>query len=304
MEKYTECYQTGGYHQHALIMRTPIEKTVLAKDETICLFDWPALQHAQHLPALLFAHGASFHARCWDAVIEQLPNRCIAIDLRGHGRSSAPALPLHWSIFAEDVIAAVEAVTEDQMIGIGHSLGGHAIAHAAALHPGLFDRLMLIDPVILPPQRYSLDKAEANGATRRRNTFASVDEMKDKLGARLPFSQWDARVFDDYCRYGLLRDGDGFRLACVPATEAATYDAGVAPDADLSDLLPKITAPALVIRTSRPQTDSRDFMASPTRADLAALLPHSKDRLVEGSHFVPMESPAHVAAWIQQFIHE
>jgi pimeloyl-ACP methyl ester carboxylesterase len=67
-------------------------------------------------------------------------------------------------------------------------------------------------------------------------------------------------------------------------------------------VLPHITAPTTVLRTSRPQTDPRDFMASPTRPDLASLLPRGIDRIIEGSHFVPMESPEKVAAWINAFI--
>ncbi len=278
-------------------MRKPIEKYLPQAGGEICVFDWRG-----ELPALLFAHGASFHARCWDAVIERLPNRCIAIDLRGHGRSDAPALPLRWREFAEDVIAAAQDVQAGQLIGIGHSLGGHAVAQAAALRRDLFDRLMLIDPVILSPAAYRHRGDAANGAARRRSEFASIDEMKDKLGARLPFSAWDARVFDDYCRFGLLPDGDNYRLACAPATEAEIYAAGAAHDADLSRVLPQITTPAWVIRSARPQRDPFDFMASPTRADLASLLPHGKDVIVEGSHFIPMERPAQLALWIKRFL--
>jgi pimeloyl-ACP methyl ester carboxylesterase len=277
------------------MMRNPIENLVWVDGGQVCVFDWPG-----EAPALLFAHGASFHARCWDAVIEQLPNRCITLDLRGHGRSSQPILPLQWRMFAEDVIAVAERIDENTIIGIGHSLGGHAIAQAAVLQPRLFSRLVLIDPVIFPEAAYRDQSNEPNPAGRRRSAFDSVEEMKERLGARLPFSQWHPRVFDDYCRYGLLPKAEGgFTLACAPATEAAVYDAGVAPDAVLTRMLPKIDVPTLVIRSSRTQTEPRDFMASPTRPDLAALLPHGTDEVVEGSHFLPMESPEKVAAWIE-----
>jgi pimeloyl-ACP methyl ester carboxylesterase len=283
-------------------MRNPIQKFVSVDGARVCLFDWPALPQAQQSPALLFAHGASFHARVWDAVIERLPHRCIALDLRGHGRSDAPALPLQWRIFADDVIAAADDMKAKALIGIGHSLGGHAIAQAAALRPDLFDSLLLIDPVVLPQAAYRLHSGEPNPAARRRADFESVEAIKEKLGARLPFSQWDPRVFDDYCRYGLLPKGDAFTLACAPAIEAAVYDAGTTPDADLTALLPKIDVPALVIRTARQQTHPQDFMASPTRPDLASLLRQGADKCVEGSHFVPMEAPDNVAAWIESII--
>lgn len=284
-------------------MRTPTEKFVHVNGAQVCAFDWPALQQAQHAPALLFAHGASFHARCWDAVIAQLPSRCIALDFEGHGRSSRPHLPLHWRAFAEDVIAVAEHTDTTLLIGIGHSLGGHAIAQAAALQPHLFTKLVLIDPVIFPPEAYGKKSEEPNPVLRRRADFSSVEEMQERLRTRSPFASWDARVFEDYCRYGLLpKPGGGFTLACTPATEAAIYEAGVAADVDLTHVLSMIDVPSLVIRTSQPQTDPRDFMASPTRTDLASLLPQGTDKIVEGSHFVPMESPDNVAAWIAELL--
>jgi pimeloyl-ACP methyl ester carboxylesterase len=292
-----------GYHQPVLIMRNPVEKHVQVNGARLCVFDWPAQQHVPNSPALLFAHGASFHARCWDAVIEHLPNRCIALDFEGHGRSSRPHMPLRWRAFAGDVIAAAEHSSHEPVIGIGHSLGGHAIVQAAALQPRLFSQLVLIDPVIFLEAAYGSRSNEPNPALRRRSYFALVDEMKEKLGSRPPFSKWNERVFNDYCQYGLLpKPEGGFTLACVPAIEAAVYDAGVAPDADLTRVLRMIDVPALVIRSSQPQTHPRDFMASPTRPDLATLLPRGVDMIVEGSHFLPMESPEKIAGYIETAI--
>lgn len=286
-------------------MRIPKEIFVQANSAQVCAFDWPALQHDQKLPALLFAHGASFHARIWDAVIALLPNRCIALDFEGHGRSSRPTMPLHWRTFAEDVIAVAAHSDAGPLFGIGHSLGGHALVQAAAMQPQLFNKLLLIDPVILPAQAYGPPNNEPNPVTRRRADFSSVEEMKEKLGTRPPFAAWDVRVFDDYCRYGVLPKPDGdFTLACAPAIEAAVYDAGTLPDADISALLLAITTPTLVVRSSQAQTHPRDFMASPTRVDLASLLPHGKDVVVEGSHFIPMESPASVATWAASLIQD
>ena len=39
-------------------------------------------------------------------------------------------------------------------VGVGHSLGGHAMALAAAMEPAAFSSLLLVDPVIQMPDRY------------------------------------------------------------------------------------------------------------------------------------------------------
>ena len=50
-------------------------------------------------PTVLFAHATGFHARCWDAVAEDLEERTLALDLRG-GEPAARALCAATRLFA------------------------------------------------------------------------------------------------------------------------------------------------------------------------------------------------------------
>jgi alpha-beta hydrolase superfamily lysophospholipase len=83
----------------------PISETrVQANGLTFAVTDWPGAE-----PAVFLAHATSFHARCWDQVVERLPGiHCIAIDMRGHGRSDRPPPPYPWLAFGEDVAAVAE----------------------------------------------------------------------------------------------------------------------------------------------------------------------------------------------------
>ena len=86
---------------------------------------WPELSHSwrHQLPALA---GAGFHA--------------VAPDMRGFGRTSAPADILAYSIFdmVGDMVALVAALGETKAIIIGHDWGAPVAWHAAMFRPDIF----------------------------------------------------------------------------------------------------------------------------------------------------------------------
>ncbi|CAF1359772.1 unnamed protein product [Rotaria sp. Silwood1] len=112
-----------------------------------------------HEPTILFCHGASFHGRCYDRIISEALHdfHVIALDLRGHGQSQIHPPPYHIRWHGEDVLQFIETLNlnKDNLIGIGHSVGGYALTCAAAIAPRrLFQALLLFDPVIYPPSMY------------------------------------------------------------------------------------------------------------------------------------------------------
>ena len=113
----------------------------------LAVWDWPGPGRA-----IFFAHATGFHARCWDELIRALPgHRAIAVDLRGHGRSAKPEPPYGWREFGEDVAEVARLLDVRDAVGVGHSMGGHSIALAAALRPEAFSSLLLVDPTIFAP---------------------------------------------------------------------------------------------------------------------------------------------------------
>lgn len=178
-------------------------------------------------------------------------------------------------------------------IGVGHSMGGHAMALAAALEPEAFSRLLLADPVIMPPDRYDGSDNHVEFIERRRARWKSPAEMYERFCSRPPFSAWKQDILRDYCEYGLLPDGDEYVLACAPAIEAAIYQRSNWPSADISAELSQIEAPATVLRSAKFMTREHfDLSASATDPQLASRMPNAEDvYLQNSSHFIPMEHP-------------
>ncbi len=248
---------------------------------------------------LLFTHATGFHARLWDRIIAGLPNRhCFAVDLRGHGRSDKDLPSYDWRRFGEDTAMVGRELGLNKAVGVGHSLGGHAMALAAAIEPSCFSSLLLVDPVIQMPDRYDGHAKEVDFIARRRARWKSVDEMFERFRTRLPFSAWKPEILRDYCEFGLLPDGDELVLACPPAIEATIYERSNWPDADISSEIAAIQAPTTVMRSGKLMTREKfDLSASATDPNLASRMRNARDVCLENaSHFIPMEHPERIIA--------
>lgn len=287
--------------------REPIEHHVRINGVDLCYFEWGVADPAN--VTVVFAHATGFHARCWDRVIASLPaeRHVIALDQRGHGRS-AKVPPFNWESFGGDLTAFVRAMDLERIVGVGHSMGGHAVVQAAANETARFDRLVLVDPVIMDPALYASLKSvmgtqqpKDHPTSKRNNLWQSWREMFDRLSGRGSFSVWRADVLEDYCRYGVLPnpDGAGWVLACPPLVEAAIYTGSSG--RDIHDLFATIDVPVTVLRgEKRTRLEAMDFLASPTWEHLADQFPQGRDvYLPHLTHFIPMQDPELVARFIE-----
>jgi pimeloyl-ACP methyl ester carboxylesterase len=179
------------------------------------------------------------------------------------------------------------------------------MVQVAAAMPGIFDRLLLIDPVMHPPEFYSRFqsgmKAGQHPVARRRNSWNSWKEMYEHFHKRYPFSLWRPDVLADYCQYGLVEkeDGSGFELACPPEIEASIYMGSTT--LNILDLARTIDVPVTVMRAKPRGTDSTttDFASSPTWEKAAQAFPKGRDVFLPHlTHFIPMQAPDLVARFI------
>jgi pimeloyl-ACP methyl ester carboxylesterase len=278
----------------------PTLRILSADGLDLAVWDWPGEE-----PAILFAHATGFHGRCWDQIARCFAGRRrLALDFRGHGRSSKPELPYPWRAFGRDLAAVADQLNVRDAIGVGHSMGGHSMVTAVALRPETFAALLLIDPTIFPPEYYGQALLDVSFVQRRRSTWNSPEEMFERFRSRPPFASWRPEVLRDYCEFGLLPSGDGFVLACPPAVEADIYSHSTDLDANLSGEIPRVSQPVVILRAGTTATRGAfELSASPTAPDLASKFPRGRDvHLKERTHFIPMEWPEGVAEEIGRML--
>ena len=191
-------------------------------------------------PLLVFTHATGLCARAYLGLLGPLGRsfRVVAYDARGHGRTELEAdpaqIPTDWRIFRDDLAHLVRALGEGQARLAGHSFGGSVSLETAAEHPGLASSVLLIDPPSVPFAQVAEVRAMraagqppagllAQQAERRRAHFESRAEIRAAYHQRGAFRGWPEQALDDYLDGGLVDDGNGVRLACAPAFEAACY---------------------------------------------------------------------------------
>lgn len=289
-------------------MEDPKAHRVASGDVELACFEWHPELRGQG-PTLLLVHATGFHARCWDPVLARLPaHHGVAVDMRGHGRSTKLAIE-HWGDLGRDLACVVEALDLHDVVGVGHSMGGHALCDTAALQPERFLRLLLLDPVIASPDAYgggwkiSMPDGEPHPTAKRKRHFDGPEAMAERFRDRDPFACFTPDALRAYCEHGLLpsSDGDGFELACPPEVEASVYMTSRS-NPEVYQSIRALTIPVLVVRAKLPPPDRTlmDFASSPTWPGLAGAFANGRDlHLAEHSHFLPLEIPERVAALIE-----
>jgi len=104
--------------------------------------------------SVLIAHATGFHGRAYRAFAELLveTHHVVAVDLRAHGASTAPASVegLSWESMAKDIAAVIEWLDAPVVHGFGHSMGGGAILGAQRAKPSSFTSAFLFEPIVPP----------------------------------------------------------------------------------------------------------------------------------------------------------
>lgn len=280
----------------------PRECRLGAPDRELCWFEWGEKSGRS---SVLLLHATGFHARVWDQVVAALPagTHVIAPDSLGHGRSAKPATLSDWLVTSDFLLPLIDRFAGTPLVGCGHSMGGHILTRLAAERPDAFRHLVLIDPVIMPPEFYDDGAAQPiadpseHPVARRRGRWDGWDAMAASFRTRPPYVHWRPEVLADYCRYGLLprADGEGYDLACPPELEASVYLSALRTNP--YEWFGRITAPVSVIRAKTGERSGEvDFSVSPTWPGLGEHLGAVRDEhWSELSHFIPMEAPHRLA---------
>src|SRR5437879_3497178 len=99
-------------------------------------------------PPMLFVHGytCDSHDWSWQLAHFAADHRVIAVDLRGHGRSSVPESGYDCRTFAEDLAALLRTLGCAPVVAVGHSMGGLVVSALAVEHPDLVQAVVAVDP--------------------------------------------------------------------------------------------------------------------------------------------------------------
>jgi pimeloyl-ACP methyl ester carboxylesterase len=100
---------------------------------------------------VVLLHGGGSDRTTWEAVSADLCHdyRAYALDMRGFGGSGRPG-QYSFELMRDDVIAFVDDLGLDQIVLIGHSMGGNVAWLVAQERPKFLSRLVIED--VVPPR--------------------------------------------------------------------------------------------------------------------------------------------------------
>ena len=99
-------------------------------------------------PPVLLVHGWSCDGADWCYQVPALVDaghRAITVDLRGHGKSSAPEGIYGPRVFADDLAALIDTLDTGPVVAAGHSMGGATVVALAVEHPAKVRAVVPVD---------------------------------------------------------------------------------------------------------------------------------------------------------------
>ena len=170
-------------------------------------------------PLVVLCHGWPELSYSWQHQIPAIAAagfRVVAPDMRGFGRTSAPADVDAYSIFDNvgDMVALVAASGEKQAVIIGHDWGAPVAWHAAMFRPDVFTAVAGLS--VPPPfrgRRRPLDSLRESGITNFYWQYfqtPGVAEREFERDVALTMRTLLGRGFSDPAASLLIEDGKGF----------------------------------------------------------------------------------------------
>ena len=250
---------------------------------------------------LAFVHGLSYFSYDWLDVAGRLATdrECIAVDSRGFGDSDVSA-DKDYSVpsMAGDLAAVIGDCGFDEVVVVGHSMGGRAATYLTAKRPDLVRALVLVD--YSPENAPAGLKRTAESVAGMPDTFESVDAAMKHFGiasgsekARSARARYEAYLRPVAGGFAIKRDvhfRDQFRRVLATGERPKL---GV----DMWQILGEVRCPILVVRGT-----ASDMFAAETVEKVRAANPRIELVEVEAGHNIPGENPAALAAAIRSFL--
>ncbi|RUQ98156.1 alpha/beta fold hydrolase [Labedella endophytica] len=140
-------------------------------------------------PAVLFCHGFPETADTWRSqmlAVARAGYRAVALDMRGHGASSAPVDPaLYTSLHTVgDLIAVLDTLDIEAAVIVGHDWGADHAQRAAVMRP---DRVRAIVSMSIPfAPRGEMSHWDALRAEGLGDRYYALDMLRDDADSDFP----------------------------------------------------------------------------------------------------------------------
>ncbi|MEC7865679.1 MAG: alpha/beta hydrolase [Pseudomonadota bacterium] len=160
------------------IKNKPLSRFIKVKGVDIHYLVWGDISK----PGLFLIHGYSAHAHWWDFIAPNfIDNYCVvAIDLSGMGDSEHRD-SYSQSLYSLEIKSVCEEMGWNSANFLAHSMGGPISIKAASLYPDLFERLFLLDAVVVVPPDKARSFSSRNSMVRNNFIYEDFNAALDSF---------------------------------------------------------------------------------------------------------------------------
>jgi 3-oxoadipate enol-lactonase len=239
----------------------------------------------QNAPVLMLSNSLGTNLHMWDDRVASWTRhfRLVRYDRRGHGQSSVPKGPYTMERLGRDVLAVMDALDVAKINWCGLSMGGMVGQWLGAQAPGRVDKLVLSNTSSFFP-----DKSiwEGRLKTVRDKGLAAIVDANMERWFTEDFRERSPQAIAKMREMFLATKADGY-IGCGEAIR----------DMDHRPLLPKISAPTLVIAGKHdPATtvEANEFICEH--------IPNADIAVLDTAHIANVERPKLYAETVLDFL--
>jgi 2-hydroxy-6-oxonona-2,4-dienedioate hydrolase len=250
---------------------------------------------------LVLLHGTGGHAETYSRNIGPLSKHfhVLALDMIGHGYTDRPPVQYTMDVFADHVVAVLDAFGERSAFVSGESLGGGVACWTALKYPTRVKALALNTGILARPDAAGMKQLnDVEDRTRR----LAAEFSRDLIRRRLEWLVLDpASITEELVdiRYKIYKQPGMIEHMIALMSTVFEMNRRRVGDVDYyAHSLSDLKCPALVIWTDHNPGKSFDVVKPVIDA-----IPEKEVHLLSGAaHWSQWEKPAEVNAWMIEFL--
>ena len=238
-------------------------------------------------PWVTLSHSLACRLEMWDEEVARLSKRftVLAYDSRGHGETSAPAMPYTLDMIADDIRGLLDHVGAERTHWIGLSMGGVFGLATALKYPGRFASMVLAD---------TSSKLSDEGVQAFKDRVATARAGTMEAMVQPTLKRWFKDSFRTAKPDLMARVADWIRTTPL---EGYIGTSAAIPTIDVTHRLREIDIPCLAL------VGADDIAMPPVMAEtLARHLPNAELVVIPGAgHLSNLEQPEAFNAALEKF---
>ncbi len=242
-----------------------------------------------------FIHGNSITPQSYSVLLDQLS---INFKLKNFllrplfDKTPMPKFK-NWDIFLNDYLISIK--NEDNIIGVGHSIGGNLILRAALNQPEKFKKIILLDPTMLVPIKtffwnimcffcvQSKFLPLINKAKNKKMIYNNMSEIFNSYRNKTIFSNFNNQQLKELIKSIIYHEDDKIKLIFPAEWDARIYAQGMRNDLKLWNKIKDLNVETIIVRASK-----SNIFYKETENALLKRNNKIKFEIIDGDHFFPI----------------